>query len=193
MKRNFLRFTSVATQKRAVPAHDSFLLLIKLILPMVFFASADFKSTVNLLNQQQANHLMRKGHFRKAQRQIGTLTQRISITKGTANHKGDMAVAGKRQLIQLCRQIRAAQLLADDIQQNHIGICRDNCQQALRFALQYLLLFRRRWIIRHTLFVNCQRFQLAEGCQPFAEFLYSRSKIFFFNFSYTGYRYLQLP
>lgn len=83
---------------------------------------------------------MRKGHFRKAQRQIGTLTQRISIAKGTANHKGDVAVAGKRQLIQLCRQIRAAQLLADDIQQNHIGVCRNNCQQALRFTLQHLLL-----------------------------------------------------
>lgn len=52
MKRKFLRFTSVATQKRAVPSHDSFLLLIQLILPMIFFASADFKSTVNLLNQQ---------------------------------------------------------------------------------------------------------------------------------------------
>lgn len=136
---------------------------------------------------------MRKGHFRKAQRQIGTLTQRISITKGTANHKGDVAVAGKRQLIQLCRQIRAAQLLTDDIQQNHIGICRDNCQQALCFALQHLLLFRRGGIIGHTLFVNRQRFQLAEWCQPFAEFLYPCSKIFFFNFAYTGYRYLQLP
>ena len=136
---------------------------------------------------------MRKGHFRKAQRQIGTLTQRISITKGTANHEGDVAVAGKRQLIQLCRQIRAAQLLADDIQQNHIGICRNNCQQALRFTLQHLLLFRRGGIIGHTLFVNCQRFQLAEGCQSFAEFLYPRSKIFFFNFAYTDYRYLQLP
>lgn len=136
---------------------------------------------------------MRKGHFRKAQRQIGTLTQRISIAKGTANHEGDMAVASKRQLIQLCRQIQAAQLLANDIQQNHIGICRNNCQQALRFTLQHLLLFRRGRIIRHTLFINCQRFQLAEGCQPFAEFLYSRSKIFFFNFAYTGYRYLQLP
>ncbi len=52
MKRKFLRFTSVATQKRAVPAHDSFLLLIQLILPMILFASADFKSTVNLFNQQ---------------------------------------------------------------------------------------------------------------------------------------------
>lgn len=52
MKRKFLRFTSVATQKRAMPAHDSFSLLMLLILPMVFFASADFKSTVNLLNQQ---------------------------------------------------------------------------------------------------------------------------------------------
>ena len=108
---------------------------------------------------------MRKGHFRKAQRQISTLTQRISIAKGTANHEGDMAIAGKRQLVELCRQLRAAQLLADDIQQNHIGVCRN----------------------------NCQRFQLAEGCQPFAEFLYPRSKIFFFNFAYTGYRYLQLP
>lgn len=136
---------------------------------------------------------MRKSHFRKAQRQIGTLTQRISITKGTANHKCDMAVTGKRQLIQLCRQIRAAQLLADDIQQNHIGICRNNCQQALRFTLQHLLLFRRGRIVWHTLFINCQRFQLAEGRQPFAELLYPRSKIFFFNFSYTGYRYLQLP
>lgn len=136
---------------------------------------------------------MRKGHFRKAQRQIGMLTQRISITKGAANHKGNMAVAGKCQLIQLCRQIRAAQLLADDIQQNHIGVCRNNCQQALRFTLQHLLLFRRGGIIGHTLFVNCQRFQLAEGRQPFAELLYPRSKIFFFNFAYTGYRYLQLP
>lgn len=136
---------------------------------------------------------MRKGHFRKAQRQIGTLTQRISIAKGTANHKSDMAVTGKRQLVQLCRQIRAAQLLADDIQQNYIGICRDNCQQALRFTLQHLLLFRRGRIVRHTLLVNCQRFQLAERRQPFAEFLYTRSKIFFFNFAYTGYRYLQLP
>lgn len=136
---------------------------------------------------------MRKGHFGKAQRQIGTLTQRISITKGTANHKCDMAVAGKRQLIQLRCQLLAAQLLADDIQQNHIGICRNNCQQALRFTLQHLLLFRRGRIIRHTLFVNRQRFQLAEGRQSFAEFLYPRSKIFFFNFAYTGYRYLQLP
>ena len=136
---------------------------------------------------------MRKGHFRKAQRQIGTLTQRIGITKGAANHKGNMAVAGKRQLIQLRCQLRAAQLLADDIQQNHIGVCRNNCQQALRFTLQHLLLFRRGGIIRHTLFVNCQRFQLAKWCQPFAEFLYPRSKIFFFNFAYTGYRYLQLP
>lgn len=136
---------------------------------------------------------MRKGHFRKAQRQIGTLTQRIGIAKGTANHKSDMAVAGKCQLVQLRCQLRAAQLLADDIQQNHIGICRDNCQQALRFTLQHLLLFRRGGIIGHTLFVNCQRFQLAEGRQPFAELLYPRSKIFFFNFAYTGYRYLQLP
>lgn len=136
---------------------------------------------------------MRKGHFRKAQRQIGTLTQRIGITKGTANHEGDMAVAGKCQLVQLRCQLRAAQLLADDIQQNHIGICRYNCQQALRFTLQYLLLFCGGRIIRHTLFVNRQRFQLAEGRQSFAEFLYPRSKIFFFNFAYTGYRYLQLP
>ena len=136
---------------------------------------------------------MRKGHFRKAQRQISTLTQRISITKGTANHKGDMAVAGKRQLVQLRCQIRAAQLLADDIQQNYIGICRDYCQQTLCFTLQHLLLFCRGGIIRHTLFVNRQRFQLAEGCQPFAEFLYPRSEIFFFNFAYTGYRYFQLP
>lgn len=136
---------------------------------------------------------MRKGHFRKAQRQISTLTQRISIAKGTANHKGDMAVAGKCQLIQLCRQIWAAQLLADDIQQNHIGVCRNNCQQALRFTLQHLLLFCGGRIIRHTLFVNRQRFQLAERRQSFAEFLYPRSKIFFFNFAYTGYRYLQLP
>lgn len=136
---------------------------------------------------------MRKGHFRKAQRQIGTLTQRISITKSTANHKGNMAVAGKRQLVELRRQLRAAQLLADDIQQNNIGIDRDNCQQALCFALQHLLFFRRGGIVGHTLFVNRQRFQLAEGCQPFAEFIYSRSKIFFFNFAYTGYRYLQLP
>lgn len=136
---------------------------------------------------------MRKGHFRKAQRQIGTLTQCISIAKGTANHEGDMAVAGKRQLVQLCRQIRTAQLLADDIQQNHIGICRDNCQQALRFTLQHLLLFRGGRIVRHTLFVNRQRFQLAEGRQPFAKLLYPRSKIFFLNFAYTGYCYLQLP
>lgn len=136
---------------------------------------------------------MRKGHFRKAQRQIGTLTQRISIAKGTANHKCDMAVAGKRQLIQLCRQIRAAQLLADDIQQNYIGICRYNCQQALRFTLQHLLLFCGGRIVRHTLFVNRQRFQLAEGRQPFAKLLYPRSKIFFLNFAYTGYCYLQLP
>lgn len=136
---------------------------------------------------------MRKGHFRKAQRQISTLTQRISIAKGTANHEGDMAVAGKHQLVELCRQLRAAQLLADDIQQNHIGVCRNNCQQALRFTLQHLLLFCGGRIIRHTLFVNRQRFQLAERRQSFAEFLYPRSKIFFFNFAYTGYRYLQLP
>ena len=136
---------------------------------------------------------MRKGHFRKAQRQIGTLTQRISIAKGTANHESDMAVAGKRQLVQLCRQIRAAQLITNDIQQNHIGICWNNCQQALRFTLQHLLLFCRGRIIRHTLLINRQCFQLAEGCQPFAEFLYPRSKIFFLNFAYTGYRYLQLP
>lgn len=136
---------------------------------------------------------MRKGHFRKAQRQISTLTQRISIAKGTANHEGDMAIAGKRQLVELCRQLRAAQLLADDIQQNHIGVCRNNCQQALRFTLQHLLLFCGGRIIWHTLFVNRQRFQLAERRQSFAEFLYPRSKIFFFNFAYTGYRYLQLP
>lgn len=136
---------------------------------------------------------MRKSHFREAQRQIGTLTQRISIAKGTANHKGNMAVAGKRQLIQLRCQLRAAQLLADDIQQNHIGVCRNNCQQALRFTLQHLLLFRRGGIIGHTLLINRQCFQLAKWCQPFAEFLYPRSKIFFFNFAYTGYRYLQLP
>lgn len=136
---------------------------------------------------------MRKGHFRKAQRQIGTLTQRISIAKGAANHEGDMAVAGKRQLVQLCRQIWAAQLLADDIQQNHIGVCRNNCQQTLCFTLQHLLLFRGGRIVRHTLFVNRQRFQLAEGRQPFAKLLYPRSKIFFLNFAYTGYCYLQLP
>lgn len=192
MKRKFLRFIIVAT-KRAVPTHDSFSLLMLLILPMVLFTSADFKSTINLLNQKQANHLMRKGHFRKAQRQISTLTQRISIAKGTANHEGDMAVAGKSQLVQLCRQLRAAQLLANNIQQNHIGICWDNCQQALRFTLQHLLLFCWRGIVGHPLFINRQCFQLAEGRQPFTEFLYSRSKIFFFNFSYTGYRYLQLP
>lgn len=48
----FIYVSLLLQRKRAVPAHDSFLLLIQLILPMILFASADFKSTVNLLNQQ---------------------------------------------------------------------------------------------------------------------------------------------
>lgn len=48
----FIYVSFLLQRKRAVPSHDSFLLLIQLILPMIFFASADFKSTVNLLNQQ---------------------------------------------------------------------------------------------------------------------------------------------
>lgn len=51
MKRKFLRFISVATKKSRAFAR-LFLLLIQLILPMILFASADFKSTVNLFNQQ---------------------------------------------------------------------------------------------------------------------------------------------
>lgn len=36
-------------------------------LVMILFAPADFKGAVNLLDKQKANHLVGKGHFRKAQ------------------------------------------------------------------------------------------------------------------------------
>ncbi len=45
-------FYSYCNVKEPCPRTTLFALLIILILPMVFFASADFKSTINLLNQQ---------------------------------------------------------------------------------------------------------------------------------------------
>lgn len=82
---------------------------------MVLLAPADFERPINLLDEQQTNHLMRKGHLRKAQRHVSTLAQRISIAKRAADNERNMAAACQRQRVQLRCQLRAGQLLADDI------------------------------------------------------------------------------
>ena len=83
---------------------------------------------------------MSEGHFGEAQGEIGTLAQCIRVAEGTANDEGDVAVTSQRQAIDFLRQLGARNLLANHIQQNHIGIFWNDSHEARCFLFQHLLL-----------------------------------------------------
>ena len=100
---------------------------------MIFFPAVNLEGAVNLFDEQQPYHLMRKGHLRKAQPVICCLAYLLGQAKGTANQKGDITAAGKPQLVDGCRQFLLGFLLAEHIQNKEVTALRHQLQEFFPF------------------------------------------------------------
>ena len=136
---------------------------------------------------------MSEGHFGKAQGEVGPFAQCIRIAEGTADDEGDVAVTSQGQAIDFFRQLGAGNLFTNHIQQNHIGIFRNDGHQARCFLFQHLLLDSRAGVIGHALLVDSNSFQLTKGSKALGEFRNACIQILFFNLAHASNRYFHLP
>lgn len=104
---------------------------------MIGFAAQDRHGAVELLDEQQPDHLMTERHLTEGDLRVSMLIDRLAESVRSADDEGQPACGGVQPLLQLAGERQAAILLAVLIQQ-HNETALHSAQDSL--ALQLLLL-----------------------------------------------------
>ena len=89
---------------------------------MIRFAPANLVSPINLLDQQQAHHLVGKCHAGEGEFEIGPLAQLRGKAKGTADKKDNVAFSVQSATIDMGREFFGGQVLSKHIEDDAIAI-----------------------------------------------------------------------
>lgn len=106
---------------------------------MIRFAFQNGEGAVQLLDENQPHHLMRKRHRRKRHFGVGLGIDILRKSVGTANHKNDALAARSHEFFEIFRKIHRCELLAVFVQKNDV-IARLKLRQQQKTLRFFLLL-----------------------------------------------------
>ena len=87
---------------------------------VVWFAAHDGHGTVELLDEDETNHLVGEGHLRKAQFLVGGGIDLWRESVGAADDEGQTLADGLHLLLHPGGKLHAAHFLAVFIEQDHV-------------------------------------------------------------------------
>ena len=89
---------------------------------MIRFSPDDLESPVDLLDEQQADHLVGKGHAGEGEFEIGPLAQLRGQAEGAADEKDDVAFAVLSTAVDMGGEFFGRQVLSKHIEDNAIAL-----------------------------------------------------------------------
>ena len=134
---------------------------------MVFAAVGDLESTVDLLEQHHARELMRKGHGRHGQTEVGLCFDSIGQTEGTADDKYNRCRTVDRSFFNLTAEGFGREHFPLNAHGKHIGAMRDQPIDLDRLFFERVENLRVRRVVGQSVRRNLDNLQSAEGLQTF--------------------------